>query len=145
LPLLKRGTRPVVVLISSVVGRRGMPGQIVYASSKAALTSIGEGLRVEWAEHAISVSLLDVSLTRTEFFARQPNPGRLTGPSLAGASDPKDIAREILSLDRRPEPERNLSRKWRWLAIASAVAPRLADRMLVRKVGGGWREPTWPR
>jgi NAD(P)-dependent dehydrogenase (short-subunit alcohol dehydrogenase family) len=145
LPLLRRGTDPVVVLISSVVGRRGMPGQIVYAASKAALTSIGEGLRVEWAEHGISVCLLDVSLTRTAFFSRQPNPARLTGPNLAGASDPADIAREILALDRRPEPERHLSRKWRLLAIASAVAPRLADRMLVRKVGGGWREPRWPR
>jgi hypothetical protein len=28
------------------------------------------------------------------------------------------------------------------LAIANVLAPRLADRLLVRRMGGGWRAPT---
>ncbi|NUN53728.1 MAG: SDR family NAD(P)-dependent oxidoreductase, partial [Planctomycetaceae bacterium] len=49
LPLLREGARPVMVLVSSIVARRGIPGQVVYAASKAALNSIAEGLRIEWA------------------------------------------------------------------------------------------------
>ena len=141
LPLLRKGTLPVVVLVSSIVARRGVPGQIVYASSKAALNSIGEGLRIEWAKDAIAVCLLDVTLTRTAFFAAQPNPKQLAGPSLAGADDPARVARAILDLDRKPQPELYLSTKWRWLGLLSLLAPRLGDRMLVKRMGGGWSSP----
>lgn len=141
LPLLRAGTDPVVVLCSSIVARRGLPGQVTYAASKAALSSIGEGLRVEWARDDIAVCILEVGLTRTPFFATQPNPARLSGPNVADAADPGDVARAVLSLDRKPRAELCLSRKWRWLAVVNLLAPRLADRLLVRKLGGGWTVP----
>lgn len=141
LPLLRAGDDPVMVLVSSIVGRRGIPGQSVYAASKAALNSLGESLRVEWAGDRIAVCTLDVGLTRTPFFANQPNPRGLSGPNLAGAADPASVAAAIVELDRHPRPERWLSAKWRLLAIASVLAPRLADRLLVRRMGGGWRAP----
>lgn len=142
LPLLRDGVDPVMVLVSSIVGRRGIPGQAVYAASKAALNSLGEALRIEWAEHRIAVCTLDVGLTRTPFFANQPNPSALPGPNLAGADDPARVAQAIWELDRAPQPEVWLSAKWRLLAIASLLAPRLADRLLARRMGGGWRAPT---
>lgn len=142
LPLLRVGEAPVMVLVSSIVGRRGIPGQPIYAASKAALNSLGEALRIEWAADRIAVCTLDVGLTRTPFFANQPNPRGLSGPNLAGAADPASVAAAIVALDRNPQPERWLSTKWRLLAIASVLAPRLADRLLVRRMGGGWRAPT---
>jgi NAD(P)-dependent dehydrogenase (short-subunit alcohol dehydrogenase family) len=141
LPLLRAGDAPVMVLVSSIVGRRGVPGQAVYAASKAALNSLGEALRIEWAADSIAVCTLDVGLTRTPFFSNQPNPRRLSGPNLAGADDPSRVAQAIAQLDRTPRPERWLSTKWRLLAIASVLAPRIADRLLVRRMGGGWRAP----
>lgn len=141
LPLLRRGERPVAVLVSSIVGRRGIPGQVVYAASKAAVNSIGEGLRIEWSADGIAVCVLNVGLTRTPFFGRQPNPAGLPGPNLAGADTPERVAQAIEALDRRPRPEAWLSWKWRVLALASLIAPRLADRLLVRRMGGGWRAP----
>jgi len=140
-PLLRSGTAPVVVLVSSIVARRGVPGQAVYASSKAALNSFGEALRIEWAPDRIAVCTLDVGLTRTPFFSAQPNPSQRPGPNLAGADDPNDVADAILELDRAPQPERWLSWKWRMLALVNVLAPRLADRLLVRRMGGGWRAP----
>ncbi len=142
LPLLRSGVDPVMVLVSSIVGRRGIPGQAVYAATKAALNSLGEALRIEWAGDGIAVCTLNVGLTRTPFFANQPNPSALSGPNLAGAADPASVAEAILALDRAPQPEVWLSTKWRLLAIASALAPRLADRTLARRMGGGWRAPT---
>lgn len=141
LPLLRRGERPVMVLVSSIVARRGIPGQVAYAASKAALNSIGEGLRIEWASESVAVSLLDVGLTRTPFFATQPNPSGLPGPDVSGADSPESVAAEILALDRRPQPERWMSWKWRVLSLAGLLAPRLSDRLLVRRMGGGWRTP----
>lgn len=142
LPLLARGTSPVVVNVASVVGRRGIPGQSVYSASKAAVCSIGEALRVEWAEHGIAVCTLNPGLTATGFFEAQANPAGLEHPDLATAQGADDVAREVLALDRRPEPERSLRSKWRWLALLSIAAPRLSDRLLAKRLGGGWRAPT---
>jgi 3-oxoacyl-[acyl-carrier protein] reductase len=141
LPLLRAGARPVMVLVSSIVARRGIPGQVVYAASKAALNSIAEGLRIEWAEDGIAVCALDVTLTRTPFFATQPNPRGLPGPNLAGADSPQRVARAVLDLDREPQPEVWLAWKWRMIALLSLLAPRTADRMLVKRLGGGWTAP----
>ncbi len=139
LPLLRRGTRPVLIQIGSVVGRRGIPGQAVYAASKAALASIGEALRLEWAEHGIAVCTLAPALTSTGFFEAQANPRGLAAPDLARADGPERVAAEILALDRRPRPERALRWKWTALAALSLFAPRLADRVLARRLGGEWR------
>lgn len=142
LPALRRGARPVVVNVSSVVGRRGIPGQAAYSASKAAVCSIGEALRVEWARDGISVCTLNPALTATGFFEAQANPAGLPHPDLSGASAAGDVAREVLELDRRPRPERSLRWKWRVLGMLSVLAPRLADRMLVRRLGGDWRVPS---
>ncbi len=141
LPLLRQGDQPVVVNVSSVVGRRGIPGQVAYSASKAAVCSIGEGLRIEWAREGIAVCTLDPALTATGFFEAQPNPSDLPHPSLERASGPEMVASEILKLDRSPRPERYLRWKWRLLSAISVFAPRLSDRLLVRSLGDGWSAP----
>lgn len=141
LPLLRRGSSPVVVNVASVVGRRGVPGQAAYSASKAAVCSIGEALRVEWAPEGIAVCTLNPALTATGFFDAQANPSGLPRPDLSSAAPAEDVAREVLRLDRRPEPERSLRWKWRLLGVLSVLRPRLADRLLVRRLGGGWRAP----
>jgi len=137
LPWLRRGVSPVVVNVASVIGRRGYPTQSAYAASKAAVCSIGESLRLEWAEHGIAVCTLDPTRTRTEILARQSNPAGLADPDPSGAMEPDEVARAVLELDRAPRPERFLSSRWRWLALLSLVAPRLADRLLARRAGVG--------
>ena len=141
LPLLRKGRQPVVVNMSSVVGRRGVPGQAAYCASKAAVTSIGESLRVEWASEGVAVCTLSPALTATGFFGSQPNPAGLPDPDLSEAAQPAEVARHVLALDRRPSPERPLRKKWHWLGVLSALAPRLADRLLVRRIGGEWVSP----
>jgi NAD(P)-dependent dehydrogenase (short-subunit alcohol dehydrogenase family) len=144
-PLLSRGQESVLVNVASVVARRGIPGQAVYAASKAAVASIGEALRIEWAPRGISVCTLFPALTRTDFFAAQVNPARLPDPDFARAHGPEDVAREILDLDRTPRPERYLRWKWRWLAALTILSPRWADRILVQKLGGSWQAPEYRR
>src|SRR5205807_5597067 len=49
LPLLKKGTNPAVVNISSIVGKRGLPGRSEYSASKFAVQGFSEALRGELA------------------------------------------------------------------------------------------------
>jgi NAD(P)-dependent dehydrogenase (short-subunit alcohol dehydrogenase family) len=142
LPLLRKGEQAVVVNVASVVGRRGIPGQAAYAASKAAVCSIGEALRLEWAPENIAVCTLNPALTATGFFEAQPNPSGLPKPDLSAASGTIDVAHEVLALDRNPRPERSLRWKWRVLGMLSVFAPRHADRLLVRRLGGGWQAPS---
>lgn len=143
LPLLRKGERPVVVNVASVVGRRGVPGQAVYSSSKAALCSIGEALRIEWAPDGIAVCTLNPALTATGFFEAQPNPAGLPDPDLSDSAAPRDVAQAILELDRDPRPERSLRWKWWLLGALSVLFPRRSDRVLAKRLGGGWRAPDW--
>jgi short-subunit dehydrogenase len=137
--LLRRGTLPVVVNVASVVGRRGIPGQSAYSASKAAVVSIGESLRVEWKHEGIAVCTLNPGLTATGFFEAQPNPSNLPDPDMASSSGADHVAAHVLALDRSPRAEVNLRAKWRLLAILSVIAPKLADRMLVDRLG--WKSP----
>lgn len=141
LPLLRRGSKPVVINLASVVGRRGIPGQTAYAASKSALCSFSEGLRVEWATEDIAVCTLNPALTATGFFEAQPNPSELPHPDLSGAAGPEEVAAEVIQLAQHPRPERSMRRKWHLLAALGLLAPRLADRLLVRRLGGGWKAP----
>jgi len=141
LPALRLGSAPVVVNIASVVGRRGVPGQSAYSASKAAVCSIGEALRIEWAPERIAVCTLNPALTATGFFEAQENPSGLPHPDLGDAAGAEQVAREVLALARCPYHERSLRWKWRLLGALSVLAPRLSDRLLVRRLGGGWRVP----
>jgi NAD(P)-dependent dehydrogenase (short-subunit alcohol dehydrogenase family) len=141
-PLLVRSARPVVVNVSSVVGRRGIPGQAVYSASKAAVGSIGEALRLEWARDRIAVCTLEPALTTTGFFAAQPNPAGLPDPDLSGSATPEAVAREILALDRQPRPTRSLRWKWWLLGALTPILPRLSDRMTAKRLGGEWSAPS---
>ncbi len=141
LPLLKLGRASVVVNISSVVGRHAVPGQAAYSASKAAVCSIGEALRVEWAAHDIAVCTLNPGLTSTGFFAAQANPRGLADPSLASSHGPREVACAVLELDRNPRAEVFMRPKWRWLAALSILAPRRAEKIFVRRIGENWRAP----
>ena len=133
LPWLSRGERPNMVMVSSVVGRRGMPTMAAYAASKAAVCSIGEALRLEWAPYGIRISVLNPGVTATEIFERQQNPAGLHDPELDRADPPERVGKVIWELDRAPEPERFLRWKWRWLGALSILWPRAADRLLASR------------
>jgi short-subunit dehydrogenase len=141
LPLLRKGRRPVIVNVSSVVGRRGIPGQAAYAASKAALCSIGESLRIELATDGVAVCTLCPALTTTGFFDAQPNPAGLSDPELNRADPAASVAEEVLALAVHPKPEKTLRWKWKVLGALTPFAPRLSDRLLVKRLGGDWEIP----
>jgi short-subunit dehydrogenase len=60
-----------LVLISSVLGAKGVPGvKAAYAASKAGLSSLGESLRAEYAKGPIKVSVMEPGYIESEMTAK---------------------------------------------------------------------------
>lgn len=60
-----------LVLISSVLGNKGVPGvKAAYAASKAGLTSLGESLRAEYRGGPIRVSAIEPGYIESEMTSR---------------------------------------------------------------------------
>jgi len=74
-----------MLLMSSIAGRRALPGSL-YAATKFAVTAMGEALRAEVAETPIKVTLIEPGMVDTEFFENRPD----------NALEADDIARAIL-------------------------------------------------
>jgi len=67
IPVLKRGTTPAIVNVSSVVGRRALPARSLYSSSKFAVAGFSEAIRAELAKDGIDVLVVNPGLTQTNF------------------------------------------------------------------------------
>ena len=58
----------IIVNISSVVGRIGLPGSPAYISSKFALEGLGECLRYELGQFGIKTTLIEPGVIKDKLF-----------------------------------------------------------------------------
>jgi short-subunit dehydrogenase len=71
LEMFKQSGSGHLVLMSSVAGAKGMPGVwSAYCASKAALRSLGQSLRAEYAKGPIKVSVIEPGPIETEMHPR---------------------------------------------------------------------------
>jgi short-subunit dehydrogenase len=126
-PLLRRGTRPAMVVMGSVVGRRGLPGRSEYSASKHAVAGLVEALRSEWTLDGIHVLLVNPGFTRTEFedhllvdttFKSMKHKRRMSAEKVVEAS--------LRALERR-QNEITLSLDGRLLLGFNRLLPRFVD------------------
>ena len=68
LPLLKQGSRPIIVNISSILGHRGVPYNSGYCATKFAVQGFSESIRAEFTRLGIDVLVVSPGTTETEFF-----------------------------------------------------------------------------
>jgi short-subunit dehydrogenase len=68
LPTLKHGRRPIVVNVTSILGRVGIPHCAEYCASKFALEALSQSLRAELYRHGVDVLAVAPGSTNTEFF-----------------------------------------------------------------------------
>lgn len=64
----KKGIRPMVVNIGSIVGLRGTPHYGVYGSAKAALINLSDAFRAELAGDGVDFLTVSPGTTASEFF-----------------------------------------------------------------------------
>ncbi len=134
LPAFRAAGRGHLVIVSSIVGQRGIAQMSGYSATKAAQVGFAEALRAEFADSGIHVSVVYPVSTDTEFkFAMARDFGHSV--SGLGPKQPVDeVARAVVRCVRRPAPEVYPHAWSRGLAIVNAVAPGFADR-LVRRYG----------
>lgn len=134
LPTFRTQQTGHLILISSIVGQRGIAQMSGYSATKAAQAAFAESLRTEFAGSGIHISAVFPVSTETEFRHAME---RDFGHSVSGLGPQQsmdDVARAIVACVRRPRPEVYPHRLSRALAILNAVAPSYTDR-LVKKYG----------
>ena len=71
LEMFKKSGEGHLVLVSSVLGNKGVPGiKAAYAASKAGLTSLGESLRAEYPSGPIKITVLEPGYIESEMTAK---------------------------------------------------------------------------
>jgi short-subunit dehydrogenase len=134
LPVFRAQSAGHLVIVSSIVGRRGIPLMSGYSATKAAQAGFAESLRSEFAGSGVHVSIVFPVSTDTEFREAM---ARDYGHAVSGLGpkQPVDaVAAAIVACIRRPRPEVYPHAMSRALAILNAMAPAFTDR-LVRKYG----------
>lgn len=102
-----------LVLISSVMGNRGVPGiKAAYAASKAGLTSLGESLRAEYASSPIKVSVIEPGYIESEMTAKSKTTMLMV--------DTDTGVRQIVSAIER-ESGRAIVPAWPWTPLVALM------------------------
>jgi short-subunit dehydrogenase len=134
LPLFRAQNSGHLIIVSSIVGQRGIAQMSGYSATKAAQVGFAESLRSEFSGTPIAVSVVFPVSTETEFRSAMR---RDFGHSVTGLGPKQsvgDVARAIVACVRKPKPEVYPHGKSRALTIVNAVAPGLTDKV-VRRYG----------
>ena len=133
LPVFRRQGVGHVIVVSSIVGKRGVPYMGPYAATKFAQVGLAECLRSELLGSGISVSVVFPVSTETEFFDVM---SRETGTVVTRAGGPRQdvsaVAEAIARAIERPIPEVYPYYKSRALVVLNALAPGFCDRIVKR-------------
>ena len=135
LAVFRRQQRGHLVIVSSIVGKRGVPYMGAYSATKFAQVGMAECLRSEVAGSSIHVSVVCPISTATEFVEVMI---RETGSDVSRSFGPAQSVEEVADAVARaidhPVPEIYPYFLSRWLVLLNAVAPAVADRV-VQKFG----------
>ncbi|MBZ5640704.1 MAG: SDR family NAD(P)-dependent oxidoreductase [Acidobacteriia bacterium] len=129
--MIARGSGRVLI-VSSVLGKRGIPHYSAYSASKFALHGMADALRPELAGTGVSVGLVCPSSTESEFSSRMKRVGPTQKRTRVAYHSAKSVARAILRMARSRRREMVLSPEGKLMVLLNAAAPGLLDRILGR-------------
>lgn len=102
-----------LVLISSVLGNKGVAGvKAAYAASKAAVSSLGESLRAEFASGPIAVTILEPGYIESEMTAR-------TAKTMLMVDNQTGVAKMVQAIER--ETGRAIVPGWPWIPLVGLL------------------------
>ena len=90
-PIMRKQGSGIIVNISSVVGRIGLPGSPAYVSTKFALEGLSECLRYELGMFGIKTTMIEPGVIKTNFFESMKIPESKADPKY------KELTQHILS------------------------------------------------
>ena len=133
MPLFRRQGSGHIIIVSSIVGKRGVPYMGGYSATKFAQAGLAECMRSELLGSNIHVTVVYPVSTETEFFDVM---SRETGTDISRAYGPRQavdvVANAIARAIERPAPDVFPSFISRGLVVLNAFAPGLTDRVVKR-------------
>jgi short-subunit dehydrogenase len=126
-PLLRAGRDPAMLILGSIVARRGLPGRSEYSASKHAVAGFVEAIRAEWTRDKIRVLMVNPGFTRTDF-----EKNLLIDTAIYKVADRRtmsadDVARRALRALARGKHEATFSLGGRTLLLFNRLLPRFVD------------------
>ena len=86
-PIMRKQNSGIIVNISSVVGRMGLPVSPAYISTKFALEGLSECLRYELGQFGIKTTLIEPGVIKTNFFNSMKVPESKIDPKYKALTD----------------------------------------------------------
>jgi NAD(P)-dependent dehydrogenase (short-subunit alcohol dehydrogenase family) len=125
----------VIINVSSIFGKRGVPFQTAYCATKFALAGFSEALRTEVMSNGIDVSAIFPGAVETEIFESASNQTGMEVPGFVPKFPAKAMAKIIVQTARFPQPEVVMALDAQAINFFNTVAPGLMDLAL------GWSVP----
>lgn len=134
-PQMRKQRGGVILNVSSIFGKRGMPFETGYCAGKFALAGFSEALRAELMSENIDVCTIYPGAVETEIFDAAANSTGLEVPGFVPKFPAGQMARLIVQTARFPQAEVVAAFDAQAINIAKTFAPALVDFAL------GWSVP----
>lgn len=140
LPALKQ-SRGLIVGVSSLAGKTGVPGRTTYCASKFAMSGFFEALRIELATSGVGVTMVFPDVVATELRRNGLNgAGQRTGVSSlkeSGAMSVEQCAALVIAGMRARKREVVMTIQGRLGLKIKAFASRITDRLALKALAKG--------
>lgn len=124
----------VIINISSILGKRGLPFETAYCASKFALAGFSEALRTEIMTDNIDVSTIFPGAVETEIWDSATNKTGLEMPHLIPKFPAQELARVIVQDARFPQPEIVMALDAQAINFFNTLMPGVMDFFLGQSV-----------
>ncbi len=125
----------VMLNVSSILGKRGVPYETAYCASKFALAGFSEALRTEVMSEGIDVCTIFPGAVETEIFESSANQTGFEMPAYLPKFPAREMARAIVRCARFPQPEVVMALDAQAINFFNKLAPTLMDLAM------GWTVP----
>lgn len=134
LPLLKQGSQPLIVNISSIFGRRGYPARSLYSSSKFAIQGLSDAIRAELSKEGVGVLVVNPGLTQTNFSQNMLERSARISLDHQRGSTPEQVAEATLNAIAADKPELTLTLKGKLLVLVNRFVPWVFEIFARKKI-----------
>jgi short-subunit dehydrogenase len=131
IPELRKGTKPIIVNVASVLGHRAVPKKSEYCASKFALHGFSDSLRSELEPEGIDVLIVSPSTTDTEFFDSAIGDKNML-PWLAKGQPPEVVAKAAVRAIERGKHEIIMTIGGKGMVWFDRLLPTLTDRLVTK-------------
>lgn len=125
-----------ILLVSSIVGKRGVPHYSAYSASKFALHGIADALRSELWSSGVSVGVICPSSTKTGFHSRLLERGPRQRRVRPRRQSAETVARALVKMATNRRVEQIVTVEGKLMTLVDCLAPRLIDWILARALTG---------